>query len=447
MANGTAVVEGRPESPAKPTQRLTALDGLRGIAALVVVVHHAGLTWPVLYAQYGGPNHASATFWLAYSPLHLLWAGREAVTVFFILSGFVLVLPYLKARRASANGTWTGYLVRRMFRLYPPVVVALILSAALVKLFPRIVTSGVTPWYAWHNIDVTWGGLLHDMALVDSTGMINTVLWSLRWEVWFSLLLPLVVIAARRMPSQLWLTFPASIALVACGQYYGTVWSMWMPIFLVGVVMAVGRDDLRRLGELIESIPFSVVRIGIWWLLTLASGGFLLAEWVLRLAHSYGVAAVSPLDLPPLVCIGGALACFIVLGWPVAERIFSGRFLQWAGMISFSLYLVHEPVVVSFSSLLPPGSLSGILTIVVGGAISILLATVVHRFVEAPSTRIARDIGRAIDRRSQPRAIHVPYRHETGVRRRPDLPPVSTAATRAGRQEPGRDPLARAARP
>jgi hypothetical protein len=47
-----------------------------------------------------------------------------------------------------------------------------------------------------------------------------------------------------------------------------------------------------------------------------------------------------------------------------------------------------------------------------------------HRFVEEPSTRIARDIGKAIDRRNQPRAIHVPYRHDTGVIRRPALPPL-----------------------
>jgi peptidoglycan/LPS O-acetylase OafA/YrhL len=425
MANGTAVVARRAEAPAKPTQRLTALDGLRGIAALVVVVHHASLTWPALYAQYRGPNHASKTFWLAYSPLHLLWAGREAVTVFFILSGFVLVLPYLKTRKASGNGTWIGYVVRRMFRLYPPVVVALILSAALVKLFPRTVTPGATSWYARHNVDMTWTGLFHDMALVDGTGFINTVLWSLRWEVWFSLLLPLVVIAARRMPRQLWITLPLAIGVVEVGQYYGTVWSLWMPIFLVGVVMAVGRDDLRRLGELIESINSSIVRVGIWAGLVLASGALILAEWVLRLAHSYGIdPGISVLDLPALVSVGGALACFIVLGWPAAERIFSGGFLQWAGRISFSLYLVHEPIVVSLSSLLPPGTISGVLTIVVGGGISILVAMLLHRFVEAPSTRIARDIGKAIDRRNQPRAIHVPYRHDTGVIRRPALPPL-----------------------
>ncbi len=109
--------------------RLPSLDGLRGLAAIVVVVHHALLTWPALFAQYEVPNRGSGTWWLTFTPLHLAWAGREAVVVFFILSGLVLVLPFLGPRKV---GTWPGYLVRRVLRLYPPVAVALVLSAVLV---------------------------------------------------------------------------------------------------------------------------------------------------------------------------------------------------------------------------------------------------------------------------------------------------------------------------
>jgi peptidoglycan/LPS O-acetylase OafA/YrhL len=389
---------------------MAALDGLRGIAALVVVAHHALLVWPALYAQYTVPNRGSRTWWLTFTPLHLGWAGREAVIVFFILSGFVLVLPYLSS---SKVGTWPGYLVRRLLRLYPPVAAALVLSVVLVAAFPRDVGPDATYWLRWHDIDLTWSGVLHDLLLVDGTGMVNTVLWSLRYEVAFSILLPLVVLLARRIPARLALTLPASIGFVALGQHAGSHWAQWLPIFGVGVVMAVGRDDLRRLGERIEASAFRGV---LWCALGAVAGALLLAEWVFR---GVGVpTATWFVAAPPLITLGGALTCFIVLGCPAVSRLCSGRVLQWAGRISFSLYLVHEPVVVSVATLMDPGALGAVVTLVVGGGLSIALAMAFHALVEAPCTRWSRNAGRRIDRRGRPRSLHVPYRHSAAASRR-----------------------------
>jgi peptidoglycan/LPS O-acetylase OafA/YrhL len=411
MTTATAAPVARAADAAPSTGgRVTSLDGLRGLAALVVVAHHALLVWPVLYAQYGPPNRTSATWYLAYTPLHLLWAGREAVIIFFILSGFVLVLPYLGRKKV---GTWPGYLVRRVLRLYPPVVVALLLSGALVTLFPRNPLPGSSMWYARHDVPVEAAGMLHDMFLLDGTGMVNSVLWSLRYEVAFSLLLPLVILVVRRVPPRLALTLPVALGLVVCGQFSGSHWGQWLPIFAVGVAMAVGREDLHRLAARIES---SALRVVIWWTLALGSAGLILAEWVLR-------AFRLPLStwavwLPGPVAFGCALACFIVLGCPGVSRVFSGRALQWAGKISFSLYLVHEPIVVSVASLVPPGLTGAMVTVVVGGAISILVAMAFHALVEGPWTRWSRAIGKRIDRIGAPRGRHVAYRHESAAPRR-----------------------------
>lgn len=80
------------------TGRLPALDGLRGVAALVVVAFHVLLLSPSFAdrAEAGpGLRPADPSWWLTHAPLYLLWAGQQAVFLFFVLSGFVLTLSAL----------------------------------------------------------------------------------------------------------------------------------------------------------------------------------------------------------------------------------------------------------------------------------------------------------------------------------------------------------------
>jgi peptidoglycan/LPS O-acetylase OafA/YrhL len=97
------------------TQRLHSLDGLRGLSALVVVLHHALLVVPALAAPYydqGPAASGSAEWWLSHTPIHALWEGKAAVYVFFVLSGFVL--PLLAHR---AQFRWSVYYPQRLLRL------------------------------------------------------------------------------------------------------------------------------------------------------------------------------------------------------------------------------------------------------------------------------------------------------------------------------------------
>ncbi|MGH7001396.1 MAG: acyltransferase family protein, partial [Stellaceae bacterium] len=79
-------------------ERLPSLDSLRGIAALTVVIHHTLTTLPAFWAVYTGAPASRLARIMAFSPLHLLWDGHQAVLVFFVLSGFVLSLPYWQGR-------------------------------------------------------------------------------------------------------------------------------------------------------------------------------------------------------------------------------------------------------------------------------------------------------------------------------------------------------------
>ena len=95
-----------------PSNRLVALDALRGVAAVVVLVHHVSMTAPSISAAYQSSANVaifSTGWWVTLSPLKILFAGPEFVLVFFVLSGFVLVLSPLRRwpwmRRPASEAT------------------------------------------------------------------------------------------------------------------------------------------------------------------------------------------------------------------------------------------------------------------------------------------------------------------------------------------------------
>ena len=89
-------------------QRIAALDGLRGLAAATVAIGHGLDVFPTVWLASNHGPAAGALGWLTYSPLHLLWAGHEAVILFFVLSGFVLAFATMMGRLyrgANTRGT------------------------------------------------------------------------------------------------------------------------------------------------------------------------------------------------------------------------------------------------------------------------------------------------------------------------------------------------------
>ncbi len=101
-----------------PATRFSSLDGLRGIAAVVVMIHHSMMVLPSLAAPHFTNIHVepalSWSWFAAHTPLHWFWAGREAVWVFFVLSGFVLTRWLMRTSRQS----WLAYYSSRLIRLY-----------------------------------------------------------------------------------------------------------------------------------------------------------------------------------------------------------------------------------------------------------------------------------------------------------------------------------------
>ena len=173
-------------------KRLTQLDGLRGIAALIVVIFHLSLiAQPFLDTNSTG----DAWWWISETPLRLATDGTQAVLLFFVLSGLVVALPALRAGFTSFS--WKKYFASRFLRLYIPAWGALALAAILIFCIPRV-SSNVTSNYWLANTNaksIQPLTLLQDATLMKVGNAADNVLWSLRWEIVFSLLLPLFVLA------------------------------------------------------------------------------------------------------------------------------------------------------------------------------------------------------------------------------------------------------------
>lgn len=367
--------------PSSPTRRYHALDGLRGVAALLVLCGHVMLTSPV-YADailgVGRPEPGTVAWWLTYSPLHLLWAGTEAVFVFFILSGFVLTGPVLKG-----GFSWLPYYRQRLPRLYLPVWGSLLFAAALVALVPRSVASGASWWTNGHQQVTLWSGLT-DALLLGPISVLNSPLWSLQWEVWFSLLLPgYVFLAYTTRKSRIRTLSYILISFAAMSLYALTAVDAfrYLPIFALGVLMYVHLNSIARIARIVDR------QKGWWWGLSVIALLMTSSFWILQANPNIPDSVVSASRL--LQVGGAALVVIIALSWEKATYRLRGNVLQWLGSRSFSLYLIHDPIV-STTALVLGAPETPFVTLVIALPLSVGFAEIFFRLVERPSHRLAK---------------------------------------------------------
>ena len=327
--------------------RLAALDGLRGLAALVVLLHHAMYTNPDFPGTPGSGSAptGSPMWWISYTPLKLFTAGWESVIVFFVLSGLVVSLPVV--RRGGFD--WIAYFPRRVVRLMVPVVAAAVVAAGFVAAIPQRPTqSGTwlsdssTPNFGWEYIVKAWD-------LLGGDGQIDNPLWSLRWELIFSLALPVFAVAAIAV-RKWWLGgLAAAVVLTWLGVRAGSGALSYLPAFFVGGLLAVRLDAV---GDFADRLNARRIRHLAWPAIALGSAALMIAPWLFGSGVGDTPELVAVLKgMMPLAAAGLVVSS---LGWRPLSRLFGSRPLQFAGAISFSLYLVHVPILI-FSTYLFAG--------------------------------------------------------------------------------------------
>ena len=367
-----------PGGPQRTSLRLPALDGLRGVAALVVLAFHVLLLSPTFAAPAPGVRPEDPSWWLTHTPLYLLWAGPQAVFLFFVLSGFVLALP-----ATVASVRWRSYYPQRLVRLYLPVWGSLLFAAALAAAVPRPDHTGLSDWYASHVPVVGPGEAVRDGLLLFGAGWLNSPLWSLQWEVLFSLLLPLYLVLARAFRRLWWVKLVGLLAVVAVAQVVWRPEVLYLSMFGFGVLMAFERERLAAAARALAG-----ARTG--RLLAVACALLLTVEAALLVVGlDSGLVRAAAL---PLQMLGACLAVALALHWAPARRALSAPWAQWVGVRSFSLYLVHEPIAVLSGALWPGLPVLVHLALVL--PVALLVAHGFHRVVESPAHRLSRRAAR-----------------------------------------------------
>jgi peptidoglycan/LPS O-acetylase OafA/YrhL len=303
-------------------QRLAGLDGIRGLAALYVVVNH------VFLRAFPGSPVDHAPFWAGW-----FIYGRFAVVVFIVLSGFSLALS--PGRHGWRLDGISQFARRRARRILPAYWAALAFSLAVAWLIVPQPGKGVPD-----GKSVLVNGLL--MQNIVGAHSPNAAFWSMAVEAQLYLLFPLLLLAVRRWGAPV-MVATVTLVVVAAGilgphiPRLDTFVIQSPPdlaaLFAVGILSAgiVGASRARR------SWP--------WPRLALAAAAPVLATiwWqgsVWTLHHLFWVDLAMG---PAIACLLAALAT----GPPVrALRLLDTRPLRNLGDSSYSLYLTHAPIVV-----------------------------------------------------------------------------------------------------
>lgn len=371
-----AWMAGRNRTWSAVTDRLDFLDGLRGLAALFIVCHHS-----YCLVELVGRTPPDGAQFLRY--------GHFVVSLFIMLSGYCLALPLLSSG-GLRGGAW-GFLKRRARRILPPYYAAVGVCLAISALVSRGLI-GMTGF-----IPVTPAGLLSHLLLVNNVWgntshtvfgdpTLSGVFWSTAVEWQISLAFPFLAWLWKRFHP---LAVVPAVGVLAYGVQHFTAGTVWVGLsapyyllFAVGmlaatVVYAPGCSALRRY------IPWAA-------LCAVCFAGFC----VVAVHQGYDTLAAR-FDLADLLFAPFAFSLLVAasrLG--KLQRVLSWKPITAVGGFSYSLYLLHEPVLkVIFGNWLerPVARFSGavplLITIAIAAPLSIIACRVFYQFCEKPWIR------------------------------------------------------------
>jgi peptidoglycan/LPS O-acetylase OafA/YrhL len=401
----------------KPKGTIASLDGVRAIACIIVVLYHS----------------TSLIYWrwdIDHKPLlaALNYIGARGVTLFFVLSGFLLFLPYAKAFLSGKNWPQARtFYMRRILRIVPGYYFALFAIILLKN------SSYLQP----HNWKTLFSFLTFFMTHPQSD-RVNGVYWTLAVEFQYYMLLPLIALGIYGLTRlvhpkrRLWVVIGSLFVMITWGlatrswgdalfaspdgqtqlassrilRYtafliYGDH-GKFFEDFGIGMLLAllyvVATNPLR--GDIYRRV-LSRLSPWLWW------GGIVLfafAAWrnasnLPTWPATFGIFDAYPGWAVEFTFALGCACCMLAIlfnGTGLLNRFFIWTPLRWIGLISFSLYLWHDPIIVALEANLAPSLFQhfhGLMTVGIFAVVECILILAVsftlYVLVEKPGMRLS----------------------------------------------------------
>jgi peptidoglycan/LPS O-acetylase OafA/YrhL len=390
-------------SPSSSTSRLGALDALRFVAALSVVAFHFTARDSPGWGGSVPAEIAGVGQWTMY--------GRLGVPLFFVISGFVLLM-------SSWGRDLPSFVASRVGRLFPAYWVAVAVSTALVV-------------YLWPENAAFFGkavsseaGLLNLTMVQSAFGVPNVdgVYWTLWYEARFYLLIAVLMAVGMTRARilafcALWPVVGALASRTESNLVTALLMPDYAPFFAGGMLLYLIYRDGHDLGT---------------WLLVGVQGAFAL-NFALT-AFPYALDAETPFTPSRKIVALVTVLCFALVALVTLTRVASwnARWMTAAGALTYPLYLIHEnlgwAVITKTQAYMGPWTAVALATIV-----ALAAAVLLHRFVEQPfGGRLRRATLAMIRRTAQPAEARDAREHTTR------LPaPRHSAAADTGRPSPG----------
>ncbi len=326
-------------------KKITYIDGLKGCGALMVYLCH--FVFAFYYAAYSLETEhlrtkAGVEILLGKTPLNLLYNGNFAVELFLVLSGFVLCLGFFRTgekQRLKAGAK------RRYLRLMPPILavntaVYILMAAGVYYNSQAAELTGSMDWfYGFNHFEPDfWEMLLESLAgcFLWGSNAYNGVLWTMPYLFLGALVVYLAAALVGKNPFR-YIVYAVMIATALVTNIYFT--GIFVGFFVCDVVCT--RGEWIKWYKKHRWLSWLCFLLGVY----LASYPSIGTDMEGTIYAVLGVPRVVPYHLA-----GAGLILVGAVGNEALQKVFGSGPLRFLGRISYSLYLLHFPVIATFSS-------------------------------------------------------------------------------------------------
>jgi peptidoglycan/LPS O-acetylase OafA/YrhL len=355
-----------------PAGRLDFLDSIRGLAALTVM-----------------HTHFIAAFMVP-SALGFFQSFHRSISLFFVLSGFVLSRKFFApGPQPEGADSLVHFLGRRWFRIYPPYVVAVLLSFGIqhcLFAWPAM-PAPPTDWalVLWQP-NIGFADVVKECFFLNPSPekLLVPQRWTLVIELQFAFLIPFLILIAKR--SVLWLAFFAIWVGPSLGMQY------YLFSFSLGVLLARFFPAGASPKDLSPRLFYTLLGVGLFF--------YFGVEWYYPVLRQLGC---PPFKYEILNAVGAVLLLATVLYSRKLQSFLNLRALRIFGKYAYGFYLLHMVVIFCvapglFSRLGSLGSGAWLLVLSVSILSTLLLAAVFYHVVELPSIHLGRWVMRKLPR-------------------------------------------------